>query len=374
MVVVGVAMTNPISESGGKVDSHHYVPILLTKRGERSALRDLPYSFSSQMTPILVVAPIDWNFDEERPSKSLTDHLARLPNELYLARGNLESFIDLPFLDDDDEFLANGQHALHWLTEETQTPLIPTVSITRSAAYVEAVKDVIDRDKRGACLRLPVDEWPSVAAVDVERLASAIGCDLTQIDLVLDLGEESGALALTASRQEMVGLPNKHEWRSVVIAATGMPKQIPQGKGIHEIERGEWTNYLAIRGQDLERVPTFGDYVIANPDPILDVDPKWLNLSASVRYTVSESWIVPKGDLFKGNSGRSQGAAAVPPVLQLLRAQPSYAGPDHCGLEQWVSSVLDDGGNSGNAETWRRYGTLHHLQFVIEQLATLRGT
>jgi len=38
-----------------------YVPILLTKRGELSALGDLTPKTKSMLTPLFVVHPLDWN-------------------------------------------------------------------------------------------------------------------------------------------------------------------------------------------------------------------------------------------------------------------------------------------------------------------------
>jgi len=354
------------------MDSKHYVPILLTKRGERHALRDLPGLVHDSMTPILVVAPIDWDYEEERPAKTVTQHLSRLPGELHEARGDRLAIIDLPFLED-DEPLDNGHHPLVWLTARCQTPLIPAVSISRSDDYKTAVATVVARDGRGACLRLQIDEWPINVGAELDVLLGDLAIDPAEVDLVLDLGDETGDLALTVARQQIAALPHINDWRSVVITGTGMPKDLPQGQGVHEIERREWNIYRSLVADNGPRVPTFGDYGIANPDPTLDVDPKLISLSANVRYTTNATWLVPKGQLFKGRGGSGLGAAAVPPVLATLRAQPSYANADHCGLEQWVENVVATQEHGGNPEAWRRYGTQHHLQFVTEQIANLHG-
>ncbi|MGD0880096.1 MAG: beta family protein [Acidimicrobiales bacterium] len=355
------------------MDANHYVPILLTKRGERYALRDLPDSVHQAMTPMFVVAPIDWDFEEERPAKSATEHLSRLPTELHESRGSLPGFVDLPFLEDDDD-LDSGFHPLVWLTAECPTPLIPTTSPGRTDAYKSAAALVVARDGLGACFRLAIPEWPSnTGAAPIDGLLAEPGLAPTDVDLVLDLGDETGDLARTAVRQELVNLPYRDDWRSVIVAGTGMPKTLPLGRGVHEIERGEWAIYQSILSHGTARVPTFGDYAIANPDPTFEIDPRWISMSANVRYTADPIWIAPKGELFKGKGGTGLGSAAVPPVLETLRAQPGYGPANHCELEQWVDAVLSGSGSTGNAETWRRYGTLHHLQRVTEQLATVHG-
>jgi hypothetical protein len=354
------------------MNTANYVPILLTKRGERFALRDLPGSVHELFTPLLVVAPIDWDFEEERPSKTISEHIQRLPSEIHEARGGKPAMVELPFLED-DETMSSGEHPLVWLTAQCETPLIPAVSPNRTAAYRAAVAQVAARDRLGICLRLHIEEWPINAPAELDELLQSLPVDLDECDLVLDLGDETGDLALTVSRQQLRSLPHVHDWRSVVLAGSAMPKEMPQGTGVHELESREWVIYRTLLEGDLPRVPTFGDYAIACPDPTLDVDPKIMSLSATVRYAVEQSWLVPKGQLWKGRGGTGLGAAAVPPVLMSLRAQPAYAADDHCALEVWAQRVASTGEGGGNPEAWRRYGTLHHIQFVTEQLANLRG-
>ncbi len=49
---------------------HQYVPVLLTRRGERIALRGTDPRIKARITPLFVVAPVAWDYDSEQPAKS----------------------------------------------------------------------------------------------------------------------------------------------------------------------------------------------------------------------------------------------------------------------------------------------------------------
>jgi hypothetical protein len=360
------------------MEAQHYVPIVLTRLAERAALRDAPAAVRDSLTPLFVVPPIEWDYEEEEPAKSLADHLSKLPAQLGQA-WSASAFIDLLVLDDDGP-LAGGVHPLVWLTAQCNHQdlrLIPTVSPNRSAAYRAATASVIARDHRGVCVRLQVDEWPSSLRGALDDLLLQLNVGPEEVDLLLDLADESGALALTALRQEIATLPTLPAWRSLMVAGAGMPKEMPSGAGVHVLPRHEWQRYQSLLGPTHSlpaRTPTFADYAIAHPDPTLDIDPKLMSLSASFRYATSDNWLLVKGKkLFKGAGGTGIGAAAVPPVAKALLAHADYLGAGHCAAEDWLVSVAQSVGSGGNPTVWRRYGTLHHLTVATAGLATLHA-
>lgn len=353
-----------------------YVPVLLTKRGERFALRDLTGPARASMTPLFVIEPIAWDYEKEEDAKTIDEHLGSKPQDLVDSWGVGPAFVDLPFTDDTP--MGTGLHPIAWITDAARAlglPLVPVVSIGRSPAYRTAVADVVARDGDGACIRLAVDEWPSVRGTELRDLMSDLGIGPDEVDLVLDLGEDVGvsvSLSETAMRTELAALPFSHDWRSLVVTGAGLPKTMPQGRGVHVLERYDWSLYqrLAIHAPPV-RMPTFGDYAIAHPDPFLDVNPAYMSLAATIRYTASDDWLVSKGDLFKGSGGRGIGGAAVPPVAAALMAHPEFMN-GHCSGDDWIDAATN-GGPTGNSETWRRQATHHHLELVPSQLATLHG-
>ncbi|WP_154793415.1 beta family protein [Occultella kanbiaonis] len=359
------------------ISSGHYVPILLAKQGERGALTALSGHVRSALTPILVVAPIDWNFDADAPKRDVNEHVQKVPDQILKAWGTQDAFIDLVFLP--DGAMDTGQHALVWLTERAAASglaLTPVVSPDRTDEYLQAARDVVARDMSDLCVRLAIDEWPTIAGDSaVDDLLASFSLGPERVHLVLDLGEDLGPAALAAITGELRTIRHLDRWKSLIVAGAGMPKTMPPGKGAHTLPRRDWLLYGELRGALAAgaRVPTFGDYGIASPDPTSDVDPKFMNISATLRYTTDDAWLIARGGLFKGNGGKSLGAEAVPPVCRLLLAQPAYMGVDHCDLEKWVEEVAVSDKGGGGAAKWRDYGTRHHLQVVTDQLASLVG-
>jgi hypothetical protein len=353
-----------------------YVPVILTKQGERTALSNSPSHVTRRLTPLFVVPPVEWDYDNEAPKKTQAEHVSQLPKQLLQCWGSAPAFIDLAFLD--DELVGGGAHPLEWVTDQTQAlglSLTPVVSVERTEAYLDAAAAVIRRDDAGVCLRLPIDEWPvATGAAPLDGLLSRLGATAADAHLILDLAEDVGAAARSALTAELRALPYRDDWRSITVIGTAMPSGMPTGSGIHSIHRNEWMIYehLANLSTPLERMPGFGDYGIGGVSPSADVDPKFMNISATLRYTLRDRWLIAKGGLWKGNGGKGIGAAAVPPAACLLEGDADYLGVDHCEFEEWLEPVAA-GYGGGSAVVWRRYGTQHHLTVVSEQLASLHA-
>lgn len=353
-----------------------YVPVVLLKRGERSALSDSKAATLASLRPLFVVPPVEWDYDNGAPKKSIDQHVGGLPDQLVQCWGTAPAFLDTMFLD--DETTASGEHPLEWMITQCRTrglPLLPSVSCDRTTAYLEAAQRVVAVDHNGLCLRLPIDEWPAaVGTGDIDRVMQQCGVDPTEVHLVLDLGEDVGSAARSAAAAELRALPYRTDWRSVSIVGTAMPATMPAGQGLHEVVRDDWTlyRYLVTLRTPLPRVPSFGDYMVGGVSPSADIDPKFMNISATLRYTIDSAWLVAKGGLFKGNGGLSQGAAAVPPAASRLVNDSRFLGSGHCGFDDWLVPVAH-GTGGGNPETWRRHATAHHLEVVTSQIASLGG-
>ena len=139
------------------------------------------------------------------------------------------------------------------------------------------------------------------------------------------------------------------------------------------VERAEWKAWRAAlyaRRHDIERLPAFGDCAIQHPSGVEGFDPKTMQASAAVRYTLEEDWLLIKG----------RGTRFAPPSTQfpnLARRLASgdlkahYAGRSHCLGCTGISDCANRAPSLGSPEAWRRLGTIHHVTTVVQALAGL---
>jgi len=351
--------------------SDHYVPVLFTKAGERDALKALDDASKVALTPLLVVHPIAYDFERDQPEKTIDAHLAKLPSELVKSWGKRDAFIDVRHVDD-GEAMADGSHPIQWIVSNARAEgltLIPVVTPSNSAQYVDGVRQLLSGQTDEVCLRLDAGEWPippQDAAID--RFIQNLGATRSTVHLVLDLKDETEASARFAIATALRNLTSPGSWKTLTVTATAMPQVTPPGRGIHEVPRAEWLNYrdLVDNTKFGARQPTFGDYGIAHPDPLADIDPRMLQISAKLKYTCEDKWLLVRGGLFKGNAGRSGGSDEIRPVARQLAAHDEFDNA-HCGGERWIAAAAGTG-PAGNPRTWVKIGTWHHLQRVVDQI------
>lgn len=360
----------------------HYIPIMPTKAGELAGLTDVAPRWKASLAPLFMIHPINYDFEADRPSKTADEHVADLARKIVTASTGVErAFLD-PILITDEPVNDGADDPFDTVLMEARergSLLIPVVRPDQKDEHTDLVARVHQETGSGVCLRLTPSFWPSspTEARAVEGLLRTLRVDQTETDLVLDLGAEVNTeLAPMLATSALQALPDAKTWRTVTLAGGAFPEyltDVPKDC-THRIPRREWTTYERVRREAVEsghRQPLFGDYVVANPDPTTgDVDPKVMNISAAIRYTVDDAWLVAKGGLFKGTGGRSLGGAAAIPVARLLAGAPEFCGPDYSAGDAWIDATARGETNGGSPQTWRRHGTSHHLTFVSESLAT----
>lgn len=352
-----------------------YMPILKAKRGELDALRMLPPETRSRMMPLIEVAPIPLDWDEEREVKSVNDHLDRLGERLRNAwPDNLPFLVDLNWLSPELR-MDSGIHPLAAVFEDLRCKSLlaaPVADLDRDAAYRAAVKSVVTIDRRGAGLRVLSEDCEDsrVLADQIDAFLRECALNAAEVDLILDLGDISGSQVVPwalFARATINSLPHLKGWRSLVLAATAFPKDLSgfSGGTVSLVPRTEWLIWktIAKAAEKVERRPLFGDYGISNPE-LVEIDPRLMRMSASLRYTVDENWVIPKG-----RNVRQHGFQQSQALCAMLKNRPDFAGPQFSWGDNWIDQRAEGGVGPGNATTWRQVGTNHHLAFVVDQIA-----
>jgi len=211
-------------------------------------------------------------------------------------------------------------------------------------------------------LRLTRDEFESGGlSAKLGNLLHTHRLEPEEVDLVMDLGAVEdliapGVAALT--RAFMADVPHHHRWRTFTVSACAFPKSMGGvQRNSHELCNREewiaWRDNIHARRQGFTRLPTFSDCGIQHPAGVEAFDPRIMQVSAAVRYTLQEAWL-----LIKGESTRFTRPGAQFPSLAMRlvygHLRHYFAGPKHCAGCAGIKAAADGSEGLGSAEIWRR--------------------
>ena len=348
-----------------KFGADHYVPVLKVKRGEKKALQAIAPPLRSRITPLFEIV--------QRKEKTLSAHLDTAFKGLAdAARPYRRCFLDTREIEPD------GQAAATEVFERADAAgmiFTPVTGLTRTTDTAAALA----HQSNGIAIRLTRAEF------EAGRIARGLPEFLTnhdlgdaEVDLIVDLGAVDQLVTQGVANfadSFLADVPDQRRWRTLTLSACAFP--IGMG-GVETnshafVERCEWQAWRAslfANRRTIVRLPTFSDCAIQHPSGVEDFDPRIMQVSAAVRYALSEKWLI-----IKGESTRS-----VPPSQQFpqLATQltyghllPYFAGPTHCDGCGSMKAAADGAPGLGSPEVWRRLGTIHHLTRTAEELASL---
>jgi len=359
-------------------DHRHYVPILKGREGEYGALQMLHERHA--LTPLLEVPPIAWDYEEERPAKTIDRHLEKVPQKIQRSWGpDRLLYLDLLWISE-SERMDDGRHPMKYVLDGGRNlgiVLIPVVGLLKGDEYLNACREAEQQDHRGVCVRVQREDFVDFSdlAEPIAHVLDAIKVAPSQVDFIFDLR------ALTPTEREVSTahaidlinrIPMLGSWRSFALAATSFPQNLmglpPSDSS--RLPRTEWTLWREIwknRGS-IRRMPTFADYAISHPEPA-EVDPRVMRPSASVRYTCDDAWLI-----LKARNLKDHGYEQFHEVCGDLVNADQYAGRSFSWGDTYIADCAARRVGTGNLTTWRKVGTSHHLVFVPRQLASVFGS
>lgn len=355
--------------------SKHYVPALRWRQGEFSALQELRPDQKSGLTPLIDIAPIPWDYAEEQPSKTIDQHLARTADQMATAWGTEDRlFVDFSLIDP-AERMGSGVHPLEHLFGELRVAGVlgtPVTGLDRDPAYQAAVRSVLAADNRGVCIRITVeDAGAGNTASAVEHVLNELEAERGVVDLVIDLKaiEPNQATILRSWAVGLInGWPDIGGFASLTLLSGAFPLNlsglIP---GTHLVERADLALWQDVRAAGPARQPSFGDYTAAHPDPD-EIDPRIMQVSASIRYASNEAWVILRGRSVQ--STRHGGYGQFQALSTTLMGHPLFTGHSF----SWASDFIEQcaaGGQTGNLMIWRKTATNRHMAFTSRQIASV---
>lgn len=359
---------------------NHYVPIIRWKRGEQSALLELDESTKDSMTPLIEVAPVEWDFENECYKKTIDEHIVNFSAQIQSNWNHSNPvFIDaIQICIDDEELMENDVHPLEYLFTELYNAgiaAIPVTGLNRGHNYQSAVKNIHYSLNSGIALRLTEEDFDDIDS-NLTSALEDLDIEVDQVDIVLDYKYIDPQVPAGRMATLVVGaiqsLPNITEWRTLTFAATSFPTNLSQFASGTDgtIPRSEWLIYKKLFEKSLPRYPAFGDYNISNPE-YARIDPRFIQMSANIRYTADDEYLI-----FRGYSVRSpkygKWAQAQTLCLRLV-AHPKYFGQHFSYGDNYIFECAEGTKSTGNAETWRKVGTNHHLKLATLELSNFHA-
>lgn len=344
----------------------HYVPVLKVKLNEKAALGSLPPSLKSRITPLLEIV-------ERRSDRALAAHMTTAFKDLAPSvRGYSRCFLDAR------EIAADGPAAAAEVFQRAAAAGMVFTPVTGISRGVDVVAALSHRG-RGLALRLTREELEmGDLAGRLHEFLSHSELAAEQTDLILDLGPVEnlvveGVAAL--SEAFLAEVPNHATWRTFTLSACAFPSSMGGvERNSHKlVERTEWIawlNRLHARRGSLARLPTFSDCAIQHPAGVEGFDPLTMQVSASIRYTLPEPWLLIKGE----STRTTRPSLQFPNLAQKLVYGPLrafYCGERHCAGCDGMKAAADRATGFGSPGVWRRLATIHHLTMVREGLAVL---
>lgn len=345
--------------------------------GEYQALLHLHAHSKVDVTPMIDIPEIGYDFETGQDAKTIDEHLERFGTRLAEKWGNQWVFVDLRLIDPIVR-MADGRHPLSFVLDDVRNHnalAMPTTGLGRDEPYQEAVVNAISQDHCGACIRLTIED---IAASQFQsRLASLLmklQLELEQCHLILDLGAPNfqPLEGFTKMVQGLIKrLPDLDRWMTYTIMGTSFPKTMGELKiGVQILKRYEWLFYKKLlRGlAPRERKPAFGDYAIAHPE-YEPVDPRLIKPAASIRYAIDDAWYI-----VKGQNVRDHGSAQYATYCAALLKSGLFLGAGFSDAGEYIRKCAQRRLKPGNLTSWRRVGTNHHIEKAVFDLSNLHGS
>ena len=353
----------------------HYVPILKWKLGEYQALSRLAPAVKDRITPLLEIPAVGYDFEKHRTSKSLDDHLADFGRRLKAKWQARACFIDLRLIDQ-SERMSDGSHPLDRVLTSARSEgcnTIPVIAVGSDADYLKAAGAAKSVDTHGVCLRLQLEDFdrPNFSG-DIENALRQVTASQTETDLVIDLGDKQ-FLPITAFVQTLISairkIPALNRWRTFSVAGTSYPATLAAIDGSKLVRRQEWSIYRTLvdeLGDDI-RIPSFGDYGVAYPDPV-ELDMRLIKPFAKLRYTTPEDWHIAKG-----RAVRTSGFEQYRGMCDAVTRQPFFDGAAFSDGDRYIAECAVGNEPTGNLTTWVWVSTNRHITRVVADLANFHG-
>lgn len=354
-------------------DHKQYVPCLRWKQGEYQAVLELSDTAKKTLTPLIEVPEMGWDFEEEKFKKTIDGHLAPFAKRVHDKWGKSPCFIDMKLISDYRR-MENGKHPTAFIFDKLQEMkcfAIPVTSIDRDEIYQKEVKNILTNNKSGSiCFRITIEQAAkSTFKNSLDSLLAKLKVKASESHFVLDLVTPNFVPLDGFAKLIQVIIsrfPYLTNWCTFSIIGTSFPETMGSiKKGLTVVPRYEWQLYkklITIFIKTNLRLPSFGDYSMSHPN-VLHMDMRKVKPSATIRYTIDDSWCIVKGKSFRDDPSQYH------ELSRNLEESSYYCGSDFSFGDAHIKKCSEKKVNAGNLPRWRQVGMNHHIEKASRDIA-----
>ncbi|MBY0404725.1 MAG: beta family protein [Cyanobacteria bacterium] len=350
-----------------------YVPALRWRQGEYQALFLLSETVKERIVPFISIPDLEFDFETHEAKKSVHDHVSPFAKRFKLKWGRRPAWINVhPNII--EKPMADGRDILSYVFDALRAfdaSAIPAIALNASAQIITPVRTILATDNLGVAVTIRLEDLMKAdTRILIDGLADALGVNLNEIDLVIDLGAPNFkpyttfASALIAVLRR---LGNIHVFRNLVMIGTAIPDTFRDvAKGEDQLPRHEWLFYQTFIRQlpDDVRQPSFGDYTIVHPE-FTPMDMRMIKSSGKLVYTTTEAWEVRKGVAFRDNRDQMYDHCAS------IASSVSFKGAQFSFGDAYIAKCAIRDEKPSNQTRWKAVAINHHITLVLEDLAKL---
>ncbi len=349
-----------------------YIPCLRWKMGEYQAVLQLSDNAKENITPIIEVPEIGFDFENWRPTKTIDEQLENFTKRIHDKWGQSICMVDFRLINQ-NERLSSGEHPINYIFNELREKNIQAIPVVRIADNIEnkeAIAKELEIDGRGVSIRLPIT---TLAQSDLDNLITSLVAILKitieEINLIIDF-ESPNYEPIDNFTQLIISLilrsPYFDRWNSITILGSSFPSSMAEVSiGLNILPRNEWILYQSVFDHFSNvRNIKFGDYAINHPD-LIQMDMRKIKPSASVRYSLERDWLIGKGVNVRDN-GYEQYRELCRQIIQ----SHNYAGENFSAGDKYIYDCANGDVPTSNLTKWRTVGTNHHIERVVSDLSS----
>ncbi len=343
-----------------------YVPILKWKAGEQRALEGLPVNERKYVMPLIEIIP---NNNEVSTKEYIIDNMQKVCKFW----SESPCFIDIFSLLEYD--IDEPEHPLIVAYNTIRNSCSPIFIINKDIdkASLRALCGILSNKKQHIAIKLYENELDDDGILDkLNAILEKTNLTTREVHIILDFQDISSLSQKRLAKiykRTLLDFPLLDKWASITIAASNFPNNLSEFEvGVSSLPRTEWLSWNdIINDNQISNICKFwfGDYAINGVYLPPEYQP-YMAMSANIRYTTSNEWII-----FKGRSVRSLGFEQFPKICNDIINSDLYYGKNFSLGDLIIYQCAKGEVGTGNATTWRKVGTSHHISVVASQIASL---